>query len=601
MKRMNSSLLAGMLVVQAVLASGLAFLSGEPVRATPASGIVISQVYVGDKTSPRLIEIYNNTTHEIDVTNWCVRYATASSGFVTTATSVRACFTAATPAERLYMAPSAYIVIGAGQLALPTDYVMTEGLGSGVSGKVYVTDNAGVVVDAFTWGSVASPTEGQSKPVSPTKVYERRLVTAGIYQDTGDSAADFMDGQLRSLYVIGGIVSYEDVCTNIDGLQSEVPDGYEAGDIGQCAPMVVDICGNIEGVQVELPANTARDAEGVCYEDVCSNLPEFQAFIPEAYSRSELGQCYLTTVPLQVTELFPNPPGEDKGAEFIEFYNPNEQPVDLTNYLFYLNGDYQKPYHFPTGGHIAAKSYLVITGAEVPFVLTNSAGSLRLASIDGSQITDVDEYQSADAGESWLLWDGGWTYSSKPTPGMANVMPPVQGKGSAGASVVALADCGEGRERNPVTNRCRAVSAVVTASLQPCKEGQYRSEETNRCRSIATAAASVLKPCADNQYRNPLTNRCRKIADADEVALADCGEGRERNPTTNRCRNVLAVASVPKAAFAVEPVRQGAEAFVGWWALGGVVLLALGYAAWEWRVEVGIVTQRMAAFLRSGK
>ena len=123
------------------------------------------------------------------------------------------------------------------------------------------------------------------------------------------------------------------------------------------------------------------------------------------------------------------------------------------------------------------------------------------------------------------------------------------------------------------------------ASLTPCKEGQYRSEETNRCRSFATLATSVLKPCAEDQFRNPLTNRCKSIASSEDVALADCGEGRERNPLTNRCRNAVAV-SAPAMAFPVESVQDTAAAFAGWWVLGGIGVLALGYAGWEWRREV---------------
>lgn len=140
-------------------------------------------------------------------------------------------------------------------------------------------------------------------------------------------------------------------------------------------------------------------------------------------------------------------------------------------------------------------------------------------------------------------------------------------------------------------------SGAASRQLVPCREGQYRSEETNRCRSIVSAAASVLKPCADDQFRNPATNRCKKIASSDDIALADCGEGRERNPATNRCRNVKR--SVPPAAgFAVEPIRDSASVFIGWWVLGGITLVAVGYAGWEWREEIGRVTRKV---FRPGK
>jgi hypothetical protein len=56
---------------------------------------------------------------------------------------------------------------------------------------------------------------------------------------------------------------------------------------------------------------------------------------------------------------------------------------------------------------------------------------------------------------------------------------------------------------------------------------------------------------------------------------------------------------MPTAAFAVEPVRDTAATFVGWWALGGVGLLAIGYAGWEWRREVVSLIGRIRASLSS--
>ena len=81
-----------------------------------------------------------------------------------------------------------------------------------------------------------------------------------------------------------------------------------------------------------------------------------------------------------------------------------------------------------------------------------------------------------------------------------------------------------------------------------------------------------------------------------ERFLVDCGEGRERNPETNRCRNVKRTAP-PPASFAVEPVKEAASVFVGWWVLGAVVAAAVGYAGWEWRDEIGRAVRKV---LRAG-
>lgn len=155
--------------------------------------------------------------------------------------------------------------------------------------------------------------------------------------------------------------------------------------------------------------------------------------------------------------------------------------------------------------------------------------------------------------------------------------------GASGSSA-----CGPGKYRHPLTNRCRNIESDA-AVITNCEADQYRNPETGRCRKIATTAS--VTPCKEGQYRSEETNRCRNIVAAG--SQAPCAEGQERNPDTNRCRNVLAK-SVPDAAFAVQPVQEGMRAFVGWWALGGIGVLAAGYAGWEWRREIGTTLRKFS-------
>jgi uncharacterized repeat protein (TIGR01451 family) len=58
----------------------------------------------------------------------------------------------------------------------------------------------------------------------------------------------------------------KDVCPNLEGKQTEVPDGYEIVD-GQCVvipPPPTDVCPNIEGDQAEIPAGMVKDEQGKC-------------------------------------------------------------------------------------------------------------------------------------------------------------------------------------------------------------------------------------------------------------------------------------------------------------------------------------------------
>jgi hypothetical protein len=79
--------------------------------------------------------------------------------------------------------------------------------------------------------------------------------------------------------------------------------------------------------------------------------------------------------------------------------------------------------------------------------------------------------------------------------------------------------------------------------------------------------------------------------------LTPCKPDQERNPETNRCRNKTVAANAATAPFPVEPVDQSGADFVGWWVLGGIGALAVGYGIWEWRQELVRTGSRAVRYL----
>ena len=72
--------------------------------------------------------------------------------------------------------------------------------------------------------------------------------------------------------------------------------------------------------------------------------------------------------------------------------------------------------------------------------------------------------------------------------------------------------CPEGKERNPVTKRCKKerkinlnISSQKTKKNLPCSEGKERNPETGRCKNI-----KIYPPCSEGKIRGPITNRCKK-------------------------------------------------------------------------------------------
>jgi hypothetical protein len=237
-------------------------------------------------------------------------------------------------------------------------------------------------------------------------------------------------------------------------------------------------------------------------------------------------------------------------------------------------------YVFTNGTTLPAHTYLAVPITATPLTLTKTtAGTVYILSSDSTTEVDARSYENLDANTSYADVGGTWQQTFAVTPSGENRFQPYPA-------------CEEGFSRNALTGRCNKVAAI--AALAPCSPGQYRSPETNRCRSLATTT-SALSACQPGQYRSPETNRCRSLA-TESTALKPCNQGYERNLDTNRCRKVLGASTdIPSAAFAVEPIKDTAKAFAAWWALGGVLLLGLGYAGWEWRYEIRQFISRIAA------
>ena len=316
--------------------------------------------------------------------------------------------------------------------------------------------------------------------------------------------------------------------------------------------VIVDVCANIDGAQATVPDGMKVDIDGICQARV--------------------------VIQLEIREIFPNAIGSDEGNEFIELFNPNDAAVDLNEYMLWVGPELTASYDFPRGSTIAAHSSLAFSNAQIPFSLLNSSSRVRLTTVEGIIVSDPPAYLNPKDGASWALIGETWQYTMLPTPGADNATMVVE---AAIEELTIPTPCAVNQYRNPDTGRCRLIASAGPA-LTPCKDGQYRSEETNRCRNIA-ADANVLTPCDAGEERNVETGRCRKIVIA--VAAAACKEGQERNPDTNRCRTVT---KMPAAGYGVLGAKtENTGSWYAFAAIGGVVLLAVGYAIWEWHDEIG--------------
>ncbi|MDB5179694.1 MAG: hypothetical protein JWN12_326 [Candidatus Saccharibacteria bacterium] len=376
---------------------------------------------------------------------------------------------------------------------------------------------------------------------------------------------------------LGAVVDRQAWTTSISaGMQFErrgsgVPLVYQDTDTG--ADWSITVPGVLPVDETEIDTTIA---------DVCPNIDGIQTVLPPGKELSEAGQCVAREIiQLYLSEVLPNAVGSDDGQEFIELFNPNDLTVKLTNYKLYIGPNYEGTYYFPEGSIIQPNSYASFTNADIPFTLLNSSSRVGLAlADDGAVINEVSAYTDPKDGQSWASISGEWQYTNRPTPGQANLASDDNASVSEPNPESPLQACAANQYRSLETNRCRLISTNV-GTVTPCKDGQYRSEETNRCRNIASDVKTVA-PCNEDEERNPDTNRCRKIVAASTPA--PCKEGQERNPDTNRCRTITKMPSADYGILGAE-TKSGGSWYV-WATVGAVLLLALGYAVWEWHVEM---------------
>jgi hypothetical protein len=135
-----------------------------------------------------------------------------------------------------------------------------------------------------------------------------------------------------------------------------------------------------------------------------------------------------------VTELLPNPlgTGNDATDEFIEVYNPNPWPFDLSGFILQTGTTTLHNFTLPSGTSLAAHGFTAFYSAQTGLSMSNTAGQAQLLDPFGRNISASAAYDTAKDGQAWALANGKWYWTSQPTPGKANVIKqPVDSKKSS--------------------------------------------------------------------------------------------------------------------------------------------------------------------------
>jgi len=582
-----------------------------------SQNLLISQVKVGDSTTSRLIEMYNNSDSPYEVSGLCIYYSTPKNAIPYVSVG---CFNDPNPAVHMFVRARSFLLAASIQTGIPADMILVPGLGTGASGHVYLMDKLGKEIDRVGWGEAINAEGLSPVPIDSTRVIERRKdEVTGALIDTDNNQNDFINSSLRQKYQYGALYDVIDVCKNIEGIQETVPTDFTVDGNGGCNPPPVDICSNIDGMQVTVPSGYAANLNGECQIDSCQNIDGLQQTIPDGMELNNAGNCIVHDECSNIPDIQTKLPD---GYEVDSSGNCNPIPVDVCNNLdgvqqglpegmeFDVNGgcvvivdkcsnldDFQTvvPNGFLKGDNDICS--LGLLPLQITELLPNAVGS-----DDGNEFIELYNPNKTDINlSSYIFYVGGNythaysfpigsyiktgeykaflndgikftlvnTTSSVHLFGIDNLLidetqiyndPP---DGMAWA----LIDNTWQYTNQPTPNEANKVSLVepepiikeenndpgTVSNLMPCASNQYRSPETNRCRLIV-AVSSSLTPCKDGQYRSEETNRCRSIA-SDVADLTACAEGQERNPETNRCRSITAVLG----ASDLKPCEEGQE------------------------------------------
>ena len=124
---------------------------------------------------------------------------------------------------------------------------------------------------------------------------------------------------------------------------------------------------------------------------------------------------------LQLSEILPNPIGEEKTDEFIEIYNPNNFEINLENWMI-KDSSKTGNYTFTENQKISANSYFTIYRKTFDFALNNSGGETVTLTAPNQKIKSEISYKSARENISYNfnLDEKNWRWSKFLTPNAKN-------------------------------------------------------------------------------------------------------------------------------------------------------------------------------------
>jgi len=202
----------------------------------------------------------------------------------------------------------------------------------------------------------------------------------------------------------------------------------------------------------------------------------------------------------RITELLPNPngTGTDATDEFIELYNANPAPFDLSGFTLQTGAVTKHSYIFPAGTALPAQSFTAFYASTTGLTLSNSGGQADLLDPSNDVLSQTDVYGTAKDGQAWALADGTWHWTTQATPGLANVIaqPPATKTAKKQSSQTAGTVKGAATTTGSKNSASAEPAGTNTAPIHPL---------------VLAAVAAIAVGYGVYEYRHDLANRIHRL------------------------------------------------------------------------------------------
>lgn len=219
----------------------------------------------------------------------------------------------------------------------------------------------------------------------------------------------------------------------------------------------------------------------------------------------------------QITELLPNPAGTgtDSTDEFVELYNPNAVPFDLSGYTLQTGLTTKHDYVLPEGTVLGALSFTAFTASQTALSMSNTSGQATLLDRDGSVLSQSDPYGTAGDGKAWALADGVWYWTNTPTAGAGNIIATTPVAAAVATVKKAVAAAKSTTKKATTAKAAKAATTKKKTTKTATATAKVASEATKPVRSLHPLVLALIALTALGygvyEYRHDMANAIHKF------------------------------------------------------------------------------------------